>query len=366
MLRKSARQFLETECPRSLVRTMAQDERGYPLALWKKMTALGWMALPFPEEYGGNGGSFLDLVVLLEEMGRACLPGPFFPTVVEGGLTILEAGSESQKRELLPKLAEGNLVVTMALTEQSAGYDPGIITMPAVYNEGKFVIDGTKMFVRDVHVADFLICVARTDDSLAKRGITLFLVDAAGPGIGYSLLDRSLGDRQFEVRFDNVAATRQSILGKPGRGWDYLEKVLQKAAIAKCAEMLGGLQQALEMSIAYAKERVQFGQPIGSFQAIQHHCANMAIDVDSSRLITYQAAWLLSEGASCAREVAMAKAWLSDACERVITLAHQVHGGVAIIDEHDLTLYTRRALGWCEIYGNADFHREAIAEKLGL
>ena len=219
MLRKSARDFLAKECPKSLVRTMVQDEKGYPLALWDKMAALGWMGLPFPEEYSGQSGSFLDLVVLLEEMGRACLPSSFFSTVVNGGLTILEAGSRSQKQELLPKLAEGSLIITLALTEQNSGYGSASITMPARYEKGEYVINGTKLFVFDAHVADLLICVARTGHLTNKEGITLFLMGAESPRISRTLLKTFPGDKQFEVKFNNVRVTRESILGEPGCGW---------------------------------------------------------------------------------------------------------------------------------------------------
>lgn len=368
MLKKSYRDFLTKECPKALVREMYQEEKGYSLALWDKMASLGWMGLPFPEKYGGQDGSFLDLAVLLEEMGRTCLPSPFFSTVVEGGLTCLEAGSEVQKRELLPKISQGKLIIAMALIERNVSYDPASIAMPALRKGDEFVINGSKLFVRNAHVADFLICVTRTEDSSRNdgKGITLFLVNAKNPGIHLTLLDTFPGDKQFEVEFDHVRVAQENILGELGGGWRYLSNVLQKAAIGKCTEIVGGLEQILEMTVSYAKQRVQFNQPIGSFQAIQHHCANMLLSVDSSRVISYQAAWLLSEGIPSIKEVSMAKAWVSDVCELVINLAHQVNGGISVIDDHDLPLYTRQVLEWSEIFGNSDFHREVIANELGL
>lgn len=368
LIKKSFRDFLNEECPKSLVRKVAEGGRGYNLALWNRIASLGWMGLPFPEKYGGHNGSFLDLVVLLEEIGRACMPGPFFSTVVEGGLICLEAGNETQKQFLLPQLVKGKIVLSMALLEQDSGYTPLSIKMPAVQKKNEFVMNGTKLFVQNANIADFLICVVRTEDSLRdyEAGITLFLLDAKSPGIHFTPLNTFPGDTQYEVEFDNVRVNLQNMLGELGCGWNYLTKILRKAAIAKCAEILGALQQVQEMTVAYAKERVQFDQPIGSFQAVQHHCANMAIDLDSSRLITYQAASLLAKGFPSVKEVAMAKAWLSEACERVISLAHQIHGGVALIDDHDLTLYTHRVVGWSETYGNADFHREVIAKELGI
>jgi len=368
MLRKTARDFLETECPTSLVKEMAEDEQGYTSGLWGKMAELGWMGLALPEEYDGMGMSFLDLAVLLEEMGRACLPGPFFSTVVLGGLTILEAGNEEQKKELLPKIATGEAILTMALTEPSASYDPASITVKAVPDKDDYVISGTKLFVENAHIADYLICVARTKDGAGKDedGITLFLVDGKSPGIDTTLLKTIAGDKQCEVTFDNVRVPQKNMLGERDKGWPVVARILQKATVAKCAEMIGGAQAALDMSVAYAKERVQFGRPIGSFQAIQHHCANMVTDVDGSRFITYQAAWMVSEGLPATMEVSMAKAWVSESYRRVTQLGHQIHGGIGFCMDHDMPLYFKRAKAAEPTFGSADWHREIVARELGL
>jgi alkylation response protein AidB-like acyl-CoA dehydrogenase len=368
MLRKTARDFLETECPSTLVKEMAEDEQGYTSGLWGKMAELGWMGLALPEEYDGMGMSFLDLAVLLEEMGRACLPGPFFSTVVLGGLTILEAGNEEQKKELLPKIAAGEAILTMALTEPSASYEPASITVKAVPDKDDYVISGTKLFVENAHIADYLICVTRTRDGAGKDedGITLFLVDGKSPGIATTLLKTIAGDKQCEVTFDNVRVPQKNMLGERDKGWPVVAKILQKATVAKCAEMIGGAQATLDMSVAYAKERIQFGRPIGSFQAIQHHCANMVTDVDGSRFITYQAAWMVSEGLPAVMEVSMAKAWVSEAYRRVTQLGHQIHGGIGFCMDHDMPLYFKRAKAAEPTFGSADWHREIVARELGL
>ncbi|TEU04652.1 MAG: acyl-CoA dehydrogenase [Dehalococcoidia bacterium] len=368
MLRKTARDFLETECPTSLVKEMAEDEQGYTSELWGKMAELGWMGLALPEEHDGMGMSFLDLAVLLEEMGRACLPGPFFSTVVLGGLTILEAGNEEQKKEFLPKIAAGEAILTMALTEPSASYDPASITVKAVPDKDDYVISGTKLFVENAHIADYLICVTRTKDGAGKGedGITLFLVDGKSPGITTTLLKTIAGDKQCEITFDNVRVPQKNMLGERDKGWPVVAKILQKATVAKCAEMIGGAQAALDMSVAYAKERIQFGRPIGSFQAIQHHCANMVTDVDGSRFITYQAAWKVSEGLPAVMEVSMAKAWVSEAYRRVTQLGHQIHGGIGFCMDHDMPLYFKRAKAAEPTFGSADWHREIVARELGL
>ena len=367
MLRKMARDFLISQCPKSLVREMETDSRGYPPELWREIAQLGWLGLAIPTGYGGEGGTFLDSAVLLDEMGRACFPGPFFSTVILGASTILEAGSNEQKEDMLPRICQGDLLLTLAFAEQHVQYKPDDMSTKATASEDGYVISGTKLFVPDAHVADYMICVARTQDTGNKeQGISLFLVDNKSQGIVYTPLQTITGDKQYEVVLDKVAVPSQSLLGKLDQGWSYLKKVLQKAAVAKCAEMIGGAQYVLEMTVSYAKERVQFERPIGSFQAIQHHCANMATDVDGARLITYQAAWMLSEGLPCDKEIAMAKAWVSDAYQRVTTLGHQVHAGAGFIIDHDMPLYFRRAKAAEVAFGDADFNRELVAQELGL
>ncbi len=367
MLRKTARDFLQTECPTTLVKEMADDEQGYTKELWGKMAELGWMGLGLPEEYDGMGMSFLDLSVLLEEMGRACLPGPFFSTVVLGGFTIIEAGNEEQKKDLLPKIAAGEVILAMALTEPSASYDPAAVTVQAVPDKDDYVISGTKLFVENAHIADYMVCVTRTKDgSSPEDGITMFLVDGKSPGISTTVLKTIAGDKQCEVIFDNVRVPKKNILGELDKGWPVIAKMLEMAAVAKCAEMVGGAQAALDMSVAYAKERIQFGRPIGSFQAIQHHCANMVTDVDGSRFITYQAAWKVSEGLPATMEVSMAKAWVSEAYRRVTQLGHQIHGGIGFCMDHDMPLYFKEAKAAESTFGNADWHREIVAQQLGL
>jgi alkylation response protein AidB-like acyl-CoA dehydrogenase len=367
MLRKMARDFLSTECPKSLVREMAEDETGHPLELWGKMSEIGWLGLVIPEQYGGGGGSFFDLVVLLEEMGRACVPGPFFSTAVLGGLTLLEAGSDEQKQELLPKLAQGKLLLTLALTEASAKYTADGIQTKAIQKDGDFFIQGTKLFVPDAHVSNYLICVARTKETkMPEKGVTVFLLDSKSPGISCTLLKTISGDKQCEVSFDNVKVSKKNILGQLNEGWPVLEKVLEKATVARCAEMVGAARQVLEMTVDYAKQRLAFGHPIGSFQGIQFYCANMLSDADASAFITYQAACRLSEGLPASQEVAMAKAWVSEKLVKATTLAHQIHGAIGFCEDHDLPLYFKRAKTWEASFGGAKVHLDKIATAAGI
>ncbi len=366
MLKTMARDLLEKECPKKLVREMEDDENGHSPGLWSKMVELGLLGLPFPEKYGGGGGSFLDLVVLLEETGRACLPGPFFSTVVLGGLPILAAGSEQQKQKFLPAIAQGK-IFSLALVEADGGYDPASIETSATAEKDSYVISGTKLFVPDAHIADYLLCLARTKKgSSGKEGLTLFTVDAKSKGISCTLLHTIAGDKQCEVIFDNVKVPKENTLGKVDKGWEVMEKALELAAVAKCADLVGAAEQVLEMTVAYAKERIAFDHPIGSFQAIQHHCANMKVDVDGMRFLTYQAAWLLSEGLPATKEVSMAKAWVSEAYRRVTGSGHQIHGSIGYTLDHDMQLYFRRGKAAEATFGDAELHRETVACQLGL
>jgi len=367
LLKNSAREFLDKECPKTLVRGMEESEKGYSPELWKKMADLGWMGLVFPEKYGGSGLDFQDLIILIEEMGRALVPGPFLSTVVYCGLPIVEAGTEEQKREFVSKIAQGNMIVSLALTESSASYDADGVTVKAVAKGDDYVIDGTKLFITDAHIADYLLCVARTKGGATKEdGITLFLVDARSSGISCTQLKTVGCDKQFEVVFDGVHIPSENILGKLDQGWGVVEKIKEQAALALCAFMVGGAQQVLDMTVAYAKERVQFDKPIGSFQSIQHKCANMVTDVDGARYITYLAAWKMDQGIRQAAEVSMAKAWTSEAARRVCAEGHQIHGGIAFTKDHDLGLYLRRAKAAELNFGEARYHRELVASKLGL
>ena len=367
MLKTSARDFLQKECPKQLVRQLDESDEGYSPELWRKMAELGWMGLPFPEKYGGGGGSFLDLVVLLEAMGYNVVPGPFFSTVVLGGMTILAAGNEEQKKELLSKVAGGKLILTLAMTEPNARYEAASVKTTAALHDGKYVINGTKLFIQDANVADYLLCVARTKTTgKPENGITVFLVDSKTPGIKYTLLKTLARDKQCEVVFDNVAVPQENVVGSLNRGWQIIQDALQKAVVAKCAEMVGGAQAALDMAVAYAKERVQFNRPIGSFQAIQHYCANMVSDVDGSRFVTYKAAWKVSEGLPATMDVAIAKAWTGAAYSRVTLLAHQIFGAVGFTMDHDLHLYYRRAKAGEIMFGDGAFQRAIVAHELGL
>jgi len=367
MLRTSARDFLTNECPKTLVRELEEDEKGYSPEMWRKMAELGWMGLVLPEEYDGMGMGFMDLIILLQEMGRNILPGPFFCTVVTGSLPILFAGTEQQKKEFLPKVAGGDMILTMALTEPNALYGAvGVETKAESQGDG-FVINGTKLFVENAHIADYIICVARTKEGTSpEEGITMFLVDAKSPGIKCEVIPTVGADKLCEVVFDNVSVPRENVLGELNTGWSLVVKILEHATIAKCAEMVGGAEASLDMTLAYVKEREQYGRPIGSFQVIQHYCANMWTKVDTSRSILYLAAWKLAEGLPASMEVAVAKGWINDSYLFVTERAVQCHGAIGTTRDHDIGLYYRRAKSTEVAFGNTDFQKEIVAQQIGL
>jgi alkylation response protein AidB-like acyl-CoA dehydrogenase len=365
MLRKSARDFLESECPASLVREMAEDEKGYSLQLWQKMARLGWQGLVFPDRYGGGGGTFIDLVILLEETGRALLPSPLLTTIL-GGTVILEAGSEEQKAELLPGIINGDIIISLALNEPSVRYPSSSMAARAVMRNGRYIINGAKLFVPMAHVADYLIFAVRTNDGVKENdGITCFIVEAESSGITYTPLKTIGRDKQYEVLLDNVAVPEGNILGEYDQSWAYISRrLLPMAIIAQCAEMNGGAQKVIDMTVAYAKERVTFGQPLGSYQAIQHLCSDMLVALESARVLTYEAAWKISQGIPCDSEVSMAKYKANECYIQAVSTGTQIQGGVSIIVDHDLPLYYRRAKATEITLGDADYHLEQIAKEL--
>jgi alkylation response protein AidB-like acyl-CoA dehydrogenase len=364
MLKNFARDFLEKECPESLVRAMEEDEKGYSPELWQKMAQQGWMGLIIPEKYGGTGMNLCELVVLLEEFGRALVPGPFISTVVLAGVPVMEAGTDQQKDWVLPKIASGELIMTMALTEPSAKWTADGVALEAKKQGDEYVLNGTKLFVPDAHVSDRMIVVTRTGGK-GEDGITLFFVDSNSPGIKFEQLKTIAADKQCEVTFENVKVPAQNMLGAEGKGWPIVEKTSKVATIAACAYLVGLSQMDFDVTLNYAKERVQFGRPIGSFQAIQHKLADAVIDVDGSRFITYKAAWSMQEGEPDADLMtSMAKAWASDASRRVVAHGQQIHGGIGFTKEYKIQLYFRRQK-WMELmWGDADYHREKVAEML--
>lgn len=367
MLRKMAGDFLQRKCPKTLVRELEDDPAGYSPALWQEMAELGWLGLMIPEKYGGSEGGLMEVVILLEEMGRACLPSPFLSTVVLCGSTVLAAGGEEQKQDLLAKIAKGEAIMAFALTEPAARYDVEGITVSAIPEGRSHILNGTKLFVQDAHVADYLLCVTKTKSGPdPEEGVTLFAVDASSPGMKVTPLPSIANDRLSEVIFEKVNVPNESMLGRQDHAWPVVDKGLQLATVAKCAEMIGGSEWVVETTVTYVKERVQYDRPIGSFQAIQHYLADMWTEVNMSKRFIYYVAWLLEKGFPCAKEVAMAKARLSDIYLRVARLGVQIHGAIGITRDHDMGLYYRQARQARLLFGDPCFHQQRIAQEMGL
>jgi alkylation response protein AidB-like acyl-CoA dehydrogenase len=368
LLRNTARKFFENECGSDTVRRLMETPEGISAELWKKLAEQGWLGLIYPETYDGMGLGLVDLVVLMEEMGRAVAPGPYFSTVLLGGLAILEAGGDGQKKEWLPKIAAGDRRVALAWMEPSAQLGPAGVTLTAVEKGGKYTLSGTKLFVHDAHTADALVVAARTRPGAGADGVSLFLLPKGAKGLEVTLLPTMDQTRKLcEVTCADVTVGADALLGAAGSGWAPLSRVLDRATVALCAEMCGGAQKVLDMTVEYAKIRQAFGRPIGSYQGVKHRAADMLVDVENSKSITYYAAWALDEGSPEAPlAVSMAKAYVSDAFRRVAAAGIQLHGGIGFTWEHDLHLYFKRAKGSEFTFGDATHHRERVAQLVNL
>jgi len=367
MLRTMARDFLTKECTKAKVRELDKDKLGYSPQMWKNMANLGWQGLVFPEKYGGTEASFVDLVVILEEMGRNITPGPFFSSIALCALPILEFGTEEQKEKYLSQIANGEAIWTLALTEPSASYEPSEITMNANAKGDNYILNGEKIFVADAHIANFLLVVARTAKSNnPEEGITLFIVDAKNPSLAIEHIPTMAGDRQFQVMFNKVNVSKASILGTVDKGWDIVNYILQRAAVLKCAEISGACQAVLDMTSTYAKERIQFDRPIGSFQAVQHKLADMLIDVEAIQYLLYQAACGIADGEPSQLQISIAKAKASEAYQNICIDGITAHGAIGFTYDHDIGLYYRRVRAAEFAAGNVDLHKELIAVELGL
>ncbi|MBN1375715.1 MAG: acyl-CoA/acyl-ACP dehydrogenase [Dehalococcoidia bacterium] len=365
ILKKSARDFLAKECPKAKIRELEKDEKGYDPALWQKLAELGWLGFNIPEDYEGMGYSFEDLTMHMEEVGKNILPGPYLSTVVNT-FAIASDGSEEQKKDLLPKISNGNCILTLAWIEENGLYDASGVNLKAAQKGGDYVLNGTKVFVDSAQVADTMIVVARTKDGTGEDGVTLFLVEAKSAGIKTEIIPTIGHEHLCEVVFEDVAVPAKNILGKADKGWPILQLIIRKGSILKSAESLGGLQAVVDMTVAYSKERVQYDRPIGAFQALQHKMSDMWINLGTSKYLLYEAAWLESEGQPSAKEASMVKAYINEAYKLVTSLGVKLHGGIGTSADHDVSLYYRRAKASDTVYGSTDYHRELVAQKIGM
>jgi alkylation response protein AidB-like acyl-CoA dehydrogenase len=364
MLKNLAREFLEKECPPDLARAMEADDLGYPPALWRKLADLGWLGLALPEAHGGQGLPLAYLGLIFEELGRAIAPIPLHSTMT-AALTIAREGTEAQRREVLPAVARGDMVLTWAFTERDPRFLPGTVQTQAVDRGDHFLVSGAKMFVDNFPAAQKCLVACRTaPGSSGAEGISLLLVDTQSPGISQTPLSTLAKDKQSQVVFHQVRVPKSNLVGKLDQGWPVVEGMLDRATALLCAQMVGATRKDAEMAIEYAKNRVAFGRPIGAFQSIQHLCADMIIWVDGGQLLTYEALWRMDQGLPASIEVSQAKAFCNDKCEAVVRSSQVIHGGIGFMVEFNLHLWFRRVSAWTMRLGTSFEHRARIARGL--
>jgi alkylation response protein AidB-like acyl-CoA dehydrogenase len=357
LLKESARALLARECGPGRVRELMETETAHDEGLWQSLAEQGWTGLSVPEEQGGLGLGLVEMAAVAEEMGRACLPGAFLSTLFAAAL-VERAGNAEQRAKYLGAIAAGGLKASVALLEEGASWDVDAVKLGAKREGGRFSLTGRKLFVSDASVADLLVCVARDGDSLA-----LLPVERGAEGLTVTPMPSMDATRKlYEVVFEGVTVADADALGADGDARGALGGALEVATAVLCAEMVGGMQWVLDTTVEYAKTRQQFGRPIGSFQAVQHMCADMLLLTESARSAAYYAAWTLTENDPAARAaISIAKAYCSDAYREVANRGVQVHGGIGFTWEHDLQLYYKRSKSSETLYGDANFHRERIA-----
>ena len=360
-LRSTIRAFMEAKSSEKAVREQMETDTGFDADVWTQMAEqMGLQGLHIPEEYGGSGFGYVELGIVLEEMGRALLCAPFFSSVVLAANTLLHSGDEAAKAAHLPGIAAGQTIATLAYTEPSGKWDEAGITMAASGSGDSYTLSGTKSFVIDGAVADLIIVAARTN-----AGVSLFSVAGDASGLtrtALSTMDQTR--RQARLDFDNTPAT---LIGTDGAGWDILSTVLDLAAVSLAAEQVGGAQFVLEMAVQYAKDRVQFGRPIGSFQAIKHKCADMLLEVESAKSAAYYGLWCAAEMNDELPSVAsLAKAYCSEAYFHATAENIQIHGGIGFTWEHPAHLYFKRAKSSELLFGDPTYHREQLAQRIGI
>ncbi|MDQ6760641.1 MAG: acyl-CoA/acyl-ACP dehydrogenase [Acidobacteriota bacterium] len=360
-LKTTARKFLATECPMPDVRKLSESDHAFDPGLWRKIADQGWTGILFDEQYGGSGMSMVDMAAVLEEMGRALTPGPYLSTALLAGSAIDRAGTDAAKQKYLPQLSSGDTKATLALLEEHASWSPHDVRMIAKHGSSGYALSGSKLFVPDAGVADLLICAAKVGQELA-----VFAVPAKTSGVAIERMPGIDTTRPlYAVKFENVVVPEENLLARGERAHTALHYALNVATTGLVAEMVGGMQRLLDITVEYAKTRKQFGKPIGQFQAVQHQCADMLVFTESSRSAAYYAAWALSEGGADANTaVSVAKAYASDAYREVGNRAIQVHGGMGFTWENDIHLFYRRAKASEIAFGDATWHRERVAKSV--
>jgi alkylation response protein AidB-like acyl-CoA dehydrogenase len=364
-LQSGAQRFMDKECPAAFVRTMEASDLGFSREMWRQMAGMGWLGINLPADCGGLGLGVLDLTILMRELGRHICPSPFLSTAVIAGDAIARAGTDEQRRRYIEQITAGELVVAFAYQEFTRGFDPGAITLQALAADGHYVLNGTKMFVEYASGSDLLLVVARTSDAApSTSGLTMFLVDATADGIGCTHTPTMARDRHYEVRFDGVRVPKERVLGRVDEAWTDLEPVLHKAALAFSAFTNGACFELHERSTQFAKERVQFGRPIGQMQTIQGYLAQLIMEILGSDMLTMFTASNMDRGRHVRGYVAKAKAFAAETVARTMDIGSQIFGGMGYMEEVDTTLYLRRGKQYQLMLGGTDYWYDVVAEEM--
>jgi 3-oxocholest-4-en-26-oyl-CoA dehydrogenase beta subunit len=379
LVQRSAHELFSKRCTPEAVRDIEAGGIGYQPELWREMAGLGWLGITFPERYGGSGGKFLDLYPIYEEMGRFIVQSPHLDTVAVAGEVILWAGSESHRESLLPAIAEGRCIISLATLEADGAFGPRSVTLPAERRGDGYALAGIKLLVGYAPSADWFLTTVRTagpgasssgrpggGQRGAEDGISVLLVDARSPGITWSPLRNIAGQPLFAVTFDDVSVPGDALVGPLGGGWAALSSAVTKAAVLQTATIVGAARRVLEMTNQYAKDRHQFGSPIGRYQAVQYLVNDVLIDLHRADLLARQAAFRIDAGRRFEREAAIAVASGKRAGAHLHRQAHEVHAGVGFIVEHDLTLYSRRAKYWENNLGDARYFEDLLVDAMGI
>ncbi len=365
LLRREVRKLLDEQCPMKEVRRLGESPDAHSPALWKQLAELGWLGLTLPEEYGGAELQWIDLALLLEETGRSLFPSPLISCTLAGA-AILETGSDEQKRAKLPGLADGSLIGTVALAEEGGVFGTEGIELRGERRGDDWVLNGVKCFVTDPQVADYFVVAFRSGEG--SEDLTLAVVDAEARGVstqGFAMLDTT--KRLGNLSLEGVRVPTDAILGEVGGAHRDVARLFDRGAVAVTAELLGAAEAALDLTVGYAKERLQFGSPIGRFQGVKHPLAEMFVQVESAKSLLYYAAWAIdAQPDDVPRAVSRAKAYASDAFLRIGVDGVQLHGTIAYTDEYDMQLYLKRSKWAGPIFGDSDYHYDRLLRLRGL
>jgi len=366
ILKSAATNFLQREISKDTLQAFLDSDTGYDEATWKKVVQMGWLGILIPEEYGGTGYPLTTAGVLFEALGTGPLPGPYFSSGILGSLVIMETGTEDQKKNILPEVAEGKIVVTLALTETEYGWNPGNIKAKAEAKNGDYILNGVKLFIHDAKSATHFLVAARTGNgSDPEGGISLFLVESNAPGLSVRRLPGYLTGQSFEVKLDGVKVPVSNMLGEKDRAWSGLSKAINTAIPVLCAYKVGGCQAAFDQAVEYSRVRMQFGQPIGRFQRVQDIIIEIINQADAARWTTYEALWKVDTGQPGQQEsIHLAKIQASESYWKACNMAHRAISGISYSMEHPVAFHTKTSRYLYSYLGEPAFHRQKLAQLL--